>query len=130
MYTDALHAAIRATLRNLGYRLGPDDMAVPDDEMNLIRARLSAESQVDEDEVMQGLVGVHMFSDLYQGEYEHHKADPDAVPMDELRKTEQRVRDAMDLMQITIRKRLAATDRLFPELHWPKRKPSKPPPKK
>jgi hypothetical protein len=105
-------------------------MAVPDDEMNLIRARLSVESQADEDEVMQGLVGVHMFSDLYQGEYEHHKTDPDAVPMDELRKTEQRVRAAMDLMQTTIRKRLAATDRLLPELKWPKRKASKPTSKK
>jgi hypothetical protein len=130
LYADVLHAAIRATPRNLGYRLGPDEMLTSDDEMNLLRARLSVEAPEDEDIVMQALVGVYNFSSMYRGEYESHNADPDRVLMKDLRATEQRVRDAMDLMNATIRKRLAATDRLLPELRWPRRKVSKPASKK
>jgi hypothetical protein len=127
LYADVLHAAIRLTPLSLQYRVGPEDMRPSDDELNMLRARLSVESAEDEDEVMQALSGVMIFSSVYAGEYAHHKEDPSAVPIDELRKEEKRVRDNMDQLQQTVRRRLAAAERPFPFFSRPRRR--KPAPK-
>ena len=112
LYADVLHAAIRLTPVSLQYRVGPEEMRPTDDELNMLRARLSVESAEDEDEVLQALAGVMLFSGVYVGEHARHKVDSSAVPTDELRKTEKRVRDNMETLQQVVRSRIAAAERL------------------
>lgn len=119
LYADVLHAAIRLTPLSLQYRVGPENMRPSDDELNMLRARLSVESAEDENEVMKALSGVMIFSGLYAGEYASHKADASRVPIDDLRKTEKRVRDNMDELQRVVRRQLAAAEQAFPSVRWP-----------
>lgn len=124
LYADVLHAAIRLTPLSLQYRVGPEDMRPSDDELNMLRARLSVESVEDEDEVLRALAGVMLFSGLYAGEHARHKADPSAVPLKELRKTEKRVRENMETLQRVVRSRIAAAEGLRPSLPWRRTKRS------
>jgi hypothetical protein len=96
------------------------------DELNMLRARLSVESAEDEDQVMRALSGVMVFSGLYAGDYSRHRADPSAVPMDELRKTEKRVRENMDQLEQTVRRRVAAAERPLPAFSLPSFRKTKP----